>query len=492
MATNNVPSPTTFTFPNGILIGDLVESTSGSNDSIPLPTIVAGLAVSACLELQSTTSALLVPRMTNTELNTIETMVDGMIAFDSTNDEFVFRQGGSWDPIPNVSVGGPGTSTNHAIARWNGTTGNLLMDSLVTITNAGTVLVPDGSVTIPSYAFTSAAVGLFLESGIIKFASDNAVQFAVSPTVSAVNYIQVFGGSTGNPPSLKAQGSDANISLLIDTKGTGQIISTQTGSQSLPTFTWAGQTNDGIFTTGVGQVAITTKGNKSVIVTSANNAVNFWQMTASATGNALSLDATGTDTNISLTLSPKGAGQVLNTTLGTAALPSYSFVTRTTDGIYSDAAGSVSIATGGVRSLDVFGPGVDSYLKLDSSVSNIVALSTLGTNANIKLQLSGKGIGNVCITDTNNLLLGYPISGALATVTPGQGVLAIHTTTVPLEPPTLGLILYQATIDANNSTLGIQTRGAGSLTAGAPSGTANGLRVIINGATFYIELRGTP
>lgn len=42
-------------------------------------------------------------------------------------------------------------------------------------------------------------------------------------TANAVNRIGVTGAPTGSPPTLSAQGSDANIDLLLQPKGTGRV-----------------------------------------------------------------------------------------------------------------------------------------------------------------------------------------------------------------------------------------------------------------------------
>lgn len=52
-------------------------------------------ATSGLLDLQSTTGALIVPRMTTTQKNAL-TAVDGMIVYDTTLGKFQGRQGGIW------------------------------------------------------------------------------------------------------------------------------------------------------------------------------------------------------------------------------------------------------------------------------------------------------------------------------------------------------------------------------------------------------------
>ena len=52
-------------------------------------------------------------------------------------------------------------------------------------------------------------------------------------------------------------------------------------------------------------------GNEQIIFNTTSSAVNQFDVTNAATGNAPEISATGGDTNISLKLTPKGSGQVL-------------------------------------------------------------------------------------------------------------------------------------------------------------------------------------
>ena len=54
--------------------------------------------------------------------------------------------------------------------------------------------------------------------------SGSANQFRVTHTASAVNYVQVTGGATGVAPTISSQGSDANIPLTLLSKGNNGIV----------------------------------------------------------------------------------------------------------------------------------------------------------------------------------------------------------------------------------------------------------------------------
>jgi hypothetical protein len=105
---------------------------------------------------------------------------------------------------------------------------------------------------------------------------NNNEQFRVSHTASAVNYLQVT-GSSSEFPVLSSQGSSTNISPVITSKGSGAVI-LQTGGVT--------QVN----------VAHTASG------------VNFVQLKGAITGSPINISAQGSDTNIDLSLTPKGTG----------------------------------------------------------------------------------------------------------------------------------------------------------------------------------------
>jgi hypothetical protein len=106
-------------------------------------------------------------------------------------------------------------------------------------------------------------------------------QFRVSHTASAVNYVQVTGAATGGNPSIQTAGSDANRGLSISSKGTSAV---------------------GIYS-GAGTYL-------QFQVVGTNSAVNYLQAIGTTAGNSPSFAVAGSDTNIDLTLTPKGTGVV--------------------------------------------------------------------------------------------------------------------------------------------------------------------------------------
>lgn len=65
-------------------------------------------------------------------------------------------------------VVGPASSTDNAIPRYDSTTGKLLQNSLVTVSDTGEILTPDGSDSAPAYAFADDT-----NTGMYSPAADN-------------------------------------------------------------------------------------------------------------------------------------------------------------------------------------------------------------------------------------------------------------------------------------------------------------------------------
>lgn len=149
--------------------------------------------------------------------------------------------------------------------------------------SSGTYLMAQSSSTGVSLGTqTSGFLSVYSSSGAISFGTNGTsgqTQFNISHTASAVNYVQVTGAATGNQPSITAQGSDANINMNFQAKGSGTLIFNTNGAEQLRLGTIASTVNN-----------ITISG-------------------ATAT-NAPALSVRGSDTNIDLALTPKGTGLV--------------------------------------------------------------------------------------------------------------------------------------------------------------------------------------
>lgn len=159
--------------------------------------------------------------------------------------------------------------------RDTGTSGTYMM---VNTTNSGANLVAQGT-TNAFFGFNSNG------TGALAFGTNGNTgntQMQVTHTASAVNYVQVTGAATTGTPVISAQGSDTNVNIAMVSKGTGSIR---------------------FFTNGVVSEHFR-------IIHTAGTIVNYATVTGNVAGSAPIFSVAGTDTNINLTLTPKGTGRV--------------------------------------------------------------------------------------------------------------------------------------------------------------------------------------
>lgn len=222
------------------------------------------------------------------------------------------------------------------------------------------------------------------------------------PNATAVNYLEINNAAAASSPSLSAKGSDTNINLNLLSKGTGSVVLLSNNAVALTASSAVSAVNYigiGATATGVGPTITATgtdsdiylqlisKGNAGVVLQSngaavlnaANPAspVNYFTMVGSATGNAIGLLATGTDSNVPMLLTAKGTGAV---TIANAS------------------------GTANILSLNAVASAVNYVNILANATGSNPAIFPIG-DANITLQIQGSGTGGVYIvgvgTNTN-------------------------------------------------------------------------------------------
>ena len=99
-------------------------------------------------------------------------------------------------------------------------------------------------------------------------------------TTDAVNEITIKNAAEGNAPQAKATGTDTNIDFKIKTKGVGNFVIVDGFDNEIAEFH------------------------------TITSAINFLKFIASAEGVTLTIQAIGEDTNIDITLTPKGTGKL--------------------------------------------------------------------------------------------------------------------------------------------------------------------------------------
>jgi hypothetical protein len=198
----------------------------------------------------------------------------------------------------------------------------------------------------PAIGSTTAAAGSFTtlnSSGNTRLGGLSGNQsLQVNNVASAVNYAQIVGAVTGGAPTLSAQGTDTNIGLVLTGKGAGVVA-----------------------------LGGTTTANSGFVVSPVASSVNYIEAKGAATGQAVYLSAQGTDANIPLIIQSKGTqpfyfvgnNAIQFATLSTASAVNYAF------------------ARGGAT-----GSGA--------------SIGVQGSDTNINLSLTPKGTGAVQVTGT--------------------------------------------------------------------------------------------
>ena len=146
-----------------------------------------------------------------------------------------------------------------------------------------TTLTGTTSTTTPIVQNSAAAAIAFKTNS----ATSAITQFNINHTASAVNYVQVTGAATGGNPAITAQGSDGAINLVLSSKSTSSIY---------------------FYTNNV------STNSRHLDIIHTGTVVNRFQITGSQTGNPVVLGVNGGDSDIDITLTPKGAGRVNITT----------------------------------------------------------------------------------------------------------------------------------------------------------------------------------
>lgn len=353
--------------------------------------VIGGLTIttgSVLLDLQSVSRALLISRVTN--IATVATPVNAMIAYDATTNLFNFRQNGSWVNLGGVSfplsssqltINNPAatfkyTITAAAIAADRTITLPLLTgnDTMVTaaftqtLTNktatnliVGTQALADNSTLASSTEYVDRLTLQNFDSthdGYVLMSGGGALNFLradgtwVKPTLSGLNpavatntidnlnfaqdwkWGSMVAGSaaftlevvttglsvTSGMNVLQLQNSGANSNSGITTYG-AYIQNARTGTSStnigLATRATGGTVNIAL-DIDTGNIRINSanvnlwdaNNNELLKFTTVGSAVNELTISNNSGGNAPSIIATGTDTNISIDLKVKGTGNL--------------------------------------------------------------------------------------------------------------------------------------------------------------------------------------
>lgn len=338
-------------------------------------------------------------------------------------------------PYGNYNIAGPtlvGGVRIAAALEIQSTTGGVVFPRMTTVQRLALTPVVNGTYVYDAtandtYAYENGAWGV-LGGGDV-----------VGPGGATNDAIPVFNGVTGK--LLQA------TSILINP--IGSIISgivqaaSGSGTAAAPTYSFSGDNNSGVYSTGADTVGISAGGKLAFEAIGSTTGVNNIAVSVANTGLAPIILANGTDTNIDLDYVPKGTG-------------SHVFGTNLAANIAFKIVGITNV----VNHLETFG---------SVSANGNVNLSAVGTDTDLNIQLITKGNG--AVVGTNAFVVGTGTIGAAAAATVRVG----SATATGVAGTTL----------AWN---GANTGGVSTLNPTAPNRT---VAVVINGTTYYLAAKTT-
>lgn len=302
---------------------------------------------------------------------------------------------GAW--LRDVPTGGP--ITGLALARNQKITWSLNTDG-----TGGTVATIVSAVTNAGDAMALQ----FQNSGLAVYGPQNNINLLIPPAAHSVNGVSIIAAVAGSAPQITTIGSDTNINLGLNAKGSGNIVPfapiLADPSVAVPFQVGLGQElafldaggGIGAFLNSVSSVATnipsiqfsnTAIGLRRAGLTilqaiGVTSAVNFTSVTNSITGNNPVLSVQGSDANVGLSLKAKGTG-------------TFVFV----GGDSSILAGVLSVPSA-----------VNALFASPAATGSPPFLAAVGSDTNVGLQLVTQGTGNFSVLNAG----GNPLFDAVA------------------------------------------------------------------------------
>ena len=431
---------------------------------------------------------------------------DSILTFLDTNDASI--------PISTRTgdVTGPVSSTQNAIASFDGVSGKIIQNTFLIASSTSTLLAPDGSGSDNVYSFTSDAdTGMYYDTGVLELSAGGNAQLRVgasSLTLRAASESLGVDGSAGTPAYSFTSASTSGMyvsgtDIHLVSNGASVLIVDDTGAAVPNTVLANAVPSDyGAGTPGVGVVftpeAITVpsgtpnNGSGSVLYVSGNSIFSL-----NASGVSMDItqcieETTGTTTLNAIARFDGVTGKIVQNSIvtidsagqwaadaGTVGNASYRSPLDIDTGIYSSGAGLVSVTSNSALILDASSTVVTAtpvFLVPDGSVSapthSFINSTTSGMyldGASGCLAVASSGAAGIFMHDNHNVgVCGAPLNSFGS----GTGVVWVREVgTAPSTNPSSGVLVYTqgAELLARNSagdviTLTDEVTGPGSAT----------------------------
>lgn len=276
----------------------------------------------------------------------------GITQSGATSNQVLAWNGSTWAPAtPSAGSGdvvGPSSAADNAIARFDTTTGKLVQDSGVTVSD-----VSGSSVTIASSAGNALAIAATAPAATTGASvAGKAASLTAAPAVASTDTAGAAAGGSvtitaGAAARLTSGNADGGDIILTPGAGTGtgvtgQVLATK-GTLARPVYSFVGDTNTGMTSDGSDIIRFVVGGTNVLSVDGSNVYFSIGTLYGYGTSvlkgfkllvAARTSNASETTADAFATLTNAGAAALVERTLpGAAAGLSYTFVVLDTDGI---------------------------------------------------------------------------------------------------------------------------------------------------------------
>ncbi len=232
------------------------------------------------------------PNLTNPKISNVYDPANGLLSFlfSSAPGAVNYLQANA-----NTTTNGPqlfasGSDTNISLDLVPKGTGVVRANYVEVATISGTQTLTNKTLTTPNI-------------DTIKDSTSGADMIRITPEANPVTYFNLYNRKTGSTPIIGVGGSDTDISINLLPKGAGVVQAN--GIQIVDVSSTQTLTNKTLRAA----VFVDTNGNTAFDVVPTASAVNYVRFLNAATSGTPKVTAAGTDTNINISIEPKGSGK---------------------------------------------------------------------------------------------------------------------------------------------------------------------------------------